>query len=227
MNTANTRNMMTRPPVPGEVWKFDCFEAHCIFMELERIKPFAPENDELIATWRSILELEVKKFKLRKVQEVVTYTAVKPTDGDCAFFTALIAEARAHLWALPEEFSDGTVFVLPCDHLPAEHETILRGWLERELELPKKFVSSREAIEKLPLEQKIFGPPIVSAKDAERMIQEELTKIKSEKLSSKDEELILQVKELNNWSLQEAEDFFWSMRENTIREGVAIGMRVI
>lgn len=228
-----------RLPVPGEFWRIDAWEGHVLFMGLNDVKDLLDADEEYINNWLNILHTLDRDYTLALARGSVNVPdplIIPPTDEDFEFFekaTKMILEIGLlpHFVGQCGEDCDcdcGDKELLACgQHTPDVHRKLLNDWIERELELPKKFTSSRAAIKKLTQEEQILGLPIVSAEDAERMIQEELAKMKSEGFSPEDQELVRQIKKINDWSQEQAEEYFWNMRERTVREGVEETMRVI
>lgn len=218
-----------RHPVPGEVWRFDALEAHAISMTLDAIKPFMDEEDAeslMIGVFSATNNAyELGKKTLGEMPHGIT---LAPTPQDRGFFAALVATARWHLWCLPTKIENPDVgegerkviFELPCGHTPAEHETILRGWYDREIVQAKRFTATRRAIESLPAEKRIMGKKIIARSDLEREIKERVQSELERGLYSPQltEELITEIMIETDQTRQQAEGIVARMREARERE---------
>lgn len=193
----NPQEVTTRPPVPGEVWRFDYLEVHCFFTALEAMRAFADEDDPYFTKWIATFKPIEDEYRLKEVRgDDPIGVNVTPLDEDVSLFTMLTASQRWHLYALPEnalvcashdvgcsmdksECSPKEEdFELPCGHLPIEHDTVLRGWADRELTEARKYANTRRALQELPPEERIFGKQKIARSDLERLVDE---KIESER----------------------------------------------
>lgn len=182
--------------LPGAVWRIGAEEAHCFLVALEHHQDkFFDTVDADLQTWKIIL--------------AGAPTTVAPTDkdpgsddsgfNDREFFEKLVREELAWL-SVYEPF-----YALACGCTVADHESILEVWLNREIELPKQFASSREALAELPFQERISienlqqpglpveveltGKPRLSRQDAERIVEEELERYR-ERLVAGNPEII-------------------------------------
>lgn len=202
-------DMMPRPPLPGEVWKFSPIEVHCFYMELERIRAFLDEDNEHLSLWHATFE---PIFKENAIGRTTTGITVTPTSGDRAFFTALTAGARAHLWALPKGFE------LPvCGHFSEEHQNTLKEWFEREIVQAKKFSATIRILESMTLEDKAFGKQILARSDVERLIEEDMER-SFKNLQSTDSQLIKELIDICGHTPESAREFADKMHRNAVEE---------
>ncbi|OHA51374.1 MAG: hypothetical protein A3A97_00820 [Candidatus Terrybacteria bacterium RIFCSPLOWO2_01_FULL_40_23] len=159
---------MLRSPLPGEVWRIDAYQAHCLLTALERFTDFFHE-DLLLWYWIQQFASDAVVYDPDTDQNLQAVTLITPTDKDPEFFERIIEKELQHL-----AYHDST-YKLSCGHEAREHETCLSDWKDQEIELAKKFASSREAVSRLPLADQIFGSgPFLSRADAERIIEEEV-----------------------------------------------------
>lgn len=180
MNFAVPRPLLPRPPIPGEVWTFNAFEAHCFYEFLEEAVIEAVLAGTDIAVWEKTLGLEARKAGLRavppeklaelgmSVPETVTVTQVTPTEEDRAFFEKL----GLYILGLLAGVDPATK--LPCEHTIYEHETAVRAWYEREIERPKGFARTRTALKGLSIVKALSGKAKLARADAAKLIQDEL-----------------------------------------------------
>ncbi|MEX0870070.1 MAG: hypothetical protein WDZ39_01440 [Candidatus Spechtbacterales bacterium] len=161
------QEFLPRPPVPGEVWRFDYLEAHCFYMALDVMKEFADEDDPHFVRWLTTFKPIQDEMSLKDVRKSDPLgVKVTPLDEDVGFFTALAAGQRWHLGCMPSERE------LPCGHLPIEHDTIIKGWMEREITEARKFAVTRLALQSLPPQERIMGKPKLARSDMERLVDE-------------------------------------------------------
>lgn len=156
---------MLRPPLPGELWRINALEAHCLMDALDRFQDFFHEE---LLLWYWIQQLTLEAARYDPTIELSSQPAIliTPLDKDGEFFERLVAKEREHL-----AFHDST-YVLLCGHEVREHEIVLSDWAEREIETAKKFASSREALSQASIETKLFGSGLsLSREDAEREIE--------------------------------------------------------
>ncbi len=181
---------MLRPPLPGEIWRIDAYQAHCLLEALERFTDFFHE-ELLLWFWIQQLIHDAAAYDPAVGQDLQAAVLITPTDKDPEFFGRLIEKELQHLG-----YHEGT-YKMPCGHEAREHEICLSDWKDRQIETAKKFASSREAVSRLPFVDKIFGPgPYLSEDDAERIIEEEIRQYII-KRKMRDAESLRQIEELN------------------------------
>lgn len=215
------RDMFVRQPVPGENFSFDALEAHCLFMGLHAVRAFLDEEDYNFVQLYASLKGKEEEYKLSNVRGQLPDPMIITSDDYLrGFFTSFVALMRWHLWCLSDEVinehGEEQEFRFPiCEHTIDEHMKILTSWAEREIELPKKFASSRIAVENLPADiDKVFGLPFITRKDLERVIKEELERLEAS-ISDEDEELIQKIVDLGR-TREQAQETIKSMHNTTL-----------
>lgn len=141
--------------MPGEVWHINDLEGHCILVALDALADSFGPQDHDFSSWYETL-------KLAGAQQVT------PTEKDRVFFALVLKQELERLAAL-ESYE-----YLSCGHTVYTHESALRQWRDREIEFPKRFAASREALTTVAPEKRLFGQEFLSREDAERIIREEL-----------------------------------------------------
>jgi len=164
-------------PLPGEVWSINALEGHCLLVALER------HRGSFEIGPGSSIDLVLQGC------EAANRTSLTPTDGDRWLFEQLIGRESPYL-ACFEPFD-----LLPCGHYAGTHEEALQAWGKREIELPKHFASSRDALAQLPLEERLSGETRLTRKDAEKEIERELERLR-ESLEADDPKILRELVEI-------------------------------
>ena len=137
MNPNLMRNLLPRPPTPGEVWTFNSFEAHCFREFLEDAVLEALLAGTSVSNWDETLRLEASKAELRSMSpdklaelgmsswEKETVTQVTPTEEDRVFFEKL----ASYILVLLANIEPAKK--LPCGTTIYEHEVAVRAWPDR------------------------------------------------------------------------------------------------
>lgn len=181
---------MLRQALPGELWRINTYQAHCLLIALERFTDFFHE-DLLLWFWIQQLAPEASAYDPGVEEHFEAAMLITPTDADLKFFERLIGKEMEHLG-----YHDST-YKMPCGHEAREHEICLSDWTDREIETAKKFASSREAVARLPVVNQIYGSsPYLSRADAERIIEEEVKRYTFRR-KMRDAESLRQIEELN------------------------------
>lgn len=164
--------------LPGEVWCIDAKEAHCLLTAFEeQSKRMFNQESGSFEIWQNVLGGVGGAIK------------AAPTDSDRLLFEILIIGESERLTKVFD-----VVERLPCGHTVGEHEEVLRSWLNREIEWPKQFASSRQAQARLPPQERLsienpqqVGLPVevglsggirLTRQDAEAGIARELEEIR-------------------------------------------------
>lgn len=164
-----------RPEIPGEVWRFDAFEAHCFRMDFYRVRQFFDSDDAHIQTWLTAFEVEAFESGIEARGRALQVT---PTEWDRAFFEAFVAHAMRHLTLLPPR-PDEDDCILPCGHAAGEHLQAFFGWRERELMRPKKFALTLQRVSELPVNERLVGPPMIAREEIEHLVEEHIDRLKA------------------------------------------------
>lgn len=245
-NKQDLESFFIRPPVPGELWKFDALEAHAfcdIFRALSLTELIRKENP-ILKSYLHSFDVVNDTYKLTKSDlDLPAGIHVTPTEEDRGFFTGIvpffkifveneyakiekIKELQNKISVESRNCSCGNYdcnreYELPCGHSAKEHLTILEGWYKREIIETEKFTVSRSAVELVPYEERYKGKPIIARSDMERVVYEHVeNRLNEGSYSEKGTEQMIQnfLYVNSNWSRQQAEEAAKNTRKALARQ---------